>query len=43
MLIRFLIMKMAEINSEKNIDYDELVKFIYDDEAEYLTPPEDLA
>ena len=34
MLIRFLIMKMANINSEKNIDYDELVKFIYNDEAD---------
>merc|ERR1711970_496465 len=29
-----LIMKMADINGDKMIDYDELVKFIYDEETD---------
>ena len=29
-----LIMKMADINGDKMIDYDELVKFIYDEESD---------
>ena len=32
--IAYLIMKPANISGEKIIDYDELVKFIYDDEAD---------
>ena len=29
-----LIMKMADINGDKMVDYEELVKFIYDDETD---------
>ena len=29
-----LIMKMADINGDKSIDYEELVKFIYDNESD---------